>query len=344
VSDEAKLLGEAARGILGRRLDPDAPWAAIDEGGWIGIGIDEEVGGLGGSLVEAVAVAEAAGATAAGAPVVECMLAGLVLGVCEATRPLLADVIDGRERAALVPRVVRSDRSGFVADLELVVPWGGDATLVVLIAALDDGGPGLAVVPIGDVEVTRGQTLAGDPLDRLKLPGVQLPGRMHDLEVPLDELISGAALLSAARLCGALRRVAGLSTEYARQRAQFGRSIGSFQAVAHDLVRQEGHVALAEAALRMATGRAGGGRAEAARVVASSAVDPVVKIAHQVHGAVGVTREHDLHRYALRLAEWRGDFGSRRWWMRRLGRRALASGAWWDDLRPEVAGPVPAGY
>lgn len=340
MSDEAKLLAEAARGILGRPLDPREPWAAIDEGGWIGIGVDEEDGGHGGSLVEAAAVADAAGATAAPVPVVESMLAGMVLGGCGPTRELLGDLIAGRERAALVPRVVRSDHLGFVADHELVVPWGRYATVVVLIAALDEGGLGLAVLPIGDVEVSHGQTLAGDPLDRLALPGVQLPARMHDLEMPLEELITAAAVLTAARLCGAVRRVADLSHEYAMQRVQFGRSIGSFQAVAHALVRQAGHVALAEAAVRMATtGPASGGsaRAEAARVVASDAVDPVVQIAHQVHGAVGVTREHDLHRYTLRLADWRAAFGSRRWWMRRLGGRTLASNRWWDDLRPEPA-------
>jgi acyl-CoA dehydrogenase len=339
MSDEARLIGEAARGILGRPVDPSAPWAPILDGGWIGIGVDEDSGGQGGTLVEAVAVAEAAGATAAAAPVVESMLAGLVLGTCAAARELLEQLVAGHERVGLVPRVVRSDQSGYVADHELVVPWGRDATVVVLVAALAEGGLGLVVVPIGEVTVSHGQTLAGDPLDRLQLPGNQLPARIHELKTGLEHLITAAGVLTAARLCGALRHVADLSVEYANQRSQFGRTIGSFQAIAHALVQQAGLVALAEAALRMSTrplADGGSARAEAARVAACAAVDPVVKVAHQVHGAVGVTREHDLHRYTLRLAQWRTAFGSHRWWMRRLGRRALTSDEWWDDFVPTL--------
>jgi acyl-CoA dehydrogenase len=340
MSDEAKLIGEAARGILARPIDPEAPWQPIDEGGWIGIGVDEDQGGHGGTLVEAAAVAEAAGATAAAAPVVESMLAAMVLGACSATRSLLAELVEGRERVALVPRVVRSDHSGYVADHELVVPWARHATVVVLITALAEGGLGLVVVPIGEVKLSHGETLAGDPLDRLALPSAQLPAPVHDLDMPLEHLISAAAVVTAARLCGAMRRTADLSVEYANERSQFGRSIGSFQAVAHALVRQAGHVAVAESALRLATsGGAGEGSAvaQAARVAAADAVDPVVKVAHQVHGAIGVTREHDLHRYTLRLIDWRTAFGSTQWWARRLGTRTLASPRWWDETAPVAA-------
>ena len=334
------MLGEAARGILSRGVQPDAPWAPIDAGGWVGIGVPEERGGHGGTLVEAAAVAQAAGASAAAAPVLEAILAGIALGSCTAVRGVLEDAANGRARVALVPRVVRSDRAGFVADHELEVPWARHASVIALIATLDEGGLGLAVLPVEDVDIRPGETLGGDPLDRVQLPGVQLPARMHDLDIPLEELIAAGATLTAARLCGALRKIATLSVEYARQRRQFGRSIGSFQAVSHALVRQAGQVAMAEAALARAVATpasAGSSPAAAARVVASAAIDPVTKIAHQVHGAIGVTREHELHRYTLRLADWRAAFGSPGWWMRRLGKRAVAGDEWWDRLAPEPA-------
>jgi acyl-CoA dehydrogenase len=337
MSDEAKFVKEAALGILGGRIDSSDPWRPILEGGWIGIGVDEQHGGAGGTLVEAAAVAEAAGLTAAAAPALESMLAGLVVGACPGLQGLLGDLVAGRERAALVPRVVRSDHSGYVVDRELVVPWARHATVVLLVAALEEGGHGLVLVPMDEVTLSRGVTLAGDPLDRVLLPGAQLPGEIHELQVPLKGLIGGAALLTAARLVGALRATADLSVEYAKQRSQFGRTIGSFQAVSHALVSQAGHVALAEAGLRSATraSQTGDGAiCDAARVLASSAVGPVSKVAHQVHGAVGVTREHDLHRFTLRLASWRDEFGSTRWWMRRVGTRSLDSGGWWDRLEP----------
>jgi acyl-CoA dehydrogenase len=336
-----ELIAEAARGILSRPVEPWRSWAPLLEGGWIGIGVEEADGGQGGTLVEAAAVAEAAGATAVAAPVVESILAAIVLGSCAATRGLLAELADGTTRAALVPEVVRSDRSGCVADLELVVPWGREATLVVLIAVLAEGGLGLAPVPLHRLAVTHGQTLAGDPLDRLRLPSAQLPARVSALDVPLARLIDIAAVLSAARLCGALRAVARMSVEYANQRTQFGLSIGSFQVLAHALAQQEAWVAQAEAALvnaLAATEFEDSGVAEAAHVAAVLAIDRVVKVAHQVHGAIGVTREHDLHRYTLRLTAWRSEFGAASWWSRRLGRRTVANERWRDRIAPALVG------
>ena len=103
-------------------------------------------------------------------------------------------------------------------------------------------------------------------------------------------------------------------------------------------------MAQAEAALGNALAACGDadldglGVAEAAHVTAVLAIDPVVKMAHQVHGAIGVTREHDLHRYTLRLVAWRSEFGAASWWSRRLGRRTVASEKWRDRIAPAMVG------
>jgi acyl-CoA dehydrogenase len=336
MSEEARWIGEAARGIL-RDVTVDDPWSAVRRGGWVGIGVPEQSGGQGGGLAEAAALAEAAGATAAPAPVIEAAMAAMMLANSADTRGLLAALADGSERATLVTEVVHSDRSGCVADPDLVVPFGRHATLVVLVAALVEGGIGLAAVPTELLELVPGESLAGDPLDTLRLPSAQLPVPVSTLELPLQELIDIAAVLTAARICGALREVAGLTLEYAQQRSQFGRPIGTFQALSHDLARQEAQVAQVEAAVANALegSRASGpGRAEAARVVASLAIDPVIKIAHQVHGAIGTTAEHHLHRYTLRLSSWRSAWGTAAWWSQRLGERTLADERWRDQITP----------
>ncbi|MHB8693819.1 MAG: acyl-CoA dehydrogenase family protein [Solirubrobacteraceae bacterium] len=339
---EARLIGDAARGILSRVPTRCEPWQPILDGGWIGIGVPEDSGGLGGGLTEVAALAGAVGSTAAPAPVLETVMAAMVLGSCQPTRHLLGALMSGEERAAVVPEVVRSDRAGYVADLEFAVPWGRDATLVVLVAVLAEGGLGVAAVPTDSLTLTRGETLSGEPLDRLRLPSAQLPGQMSPFEATLDHLIDAAAVMTAARMCGAMRTVAQMTVEYAKQRTQFGRTVGGFQAVAHALVRQEGWIALAEAALDSAlcgaddelTGRGEPGRGEAARVAAALAVPHVVRVAHQVHGAIGVTREHDLHRYTLRLTSWASSWGSASWWSQRLGRRTVGSDHWRDLVAP----------
>ena len=348
MSEDARLIGEAARGILSRCHED--PWRAILDGGWIGIGVPEEDGGLGGGLAEVAALADAVGATAAPAPVLEAVMAAMVLAACGRNGELLAALGSGRERAALVPEVVRSDRAGYVADLELTVPWGRDATVVVLIAVLAEGGLGAAAIPTTSLSLTRGETLAGEPLDRLRLPSAQLPGQMSPFDAELDQLIDTAAVMTAARMCGAMRTVARMTLDHAKQRTQFGRSIGAFQAVAHAVVRQEAWVAQAEAALRSAlrdgdqerpAGRGAtetaSGRAEAARVAAGLAVPHVVRIAHQVLGAIGTTQEHDLHRYTLRLTVWASSWGSATWWSERLGRRTVAADHWRDLVAPVLA-------
>ena len=346
-SDDARLIGDAARGILGRAAEGADPWQPILDGGWIGIGVPEEAGGLGGGLVEVAALAEAVGATAVPSPVLECVMAAMVLGSCPGTAELLGPLSTGQHRAALVPEVVRSDRAGYVADLELTVPWGRAATVVVLVAALVEGGLGVAAVPAASLSLTRGESLAGEPLDRLRLASAQLPGQMTPFDAKLDHLIDAAAVMTAARMCGAMRAVAQMTVQHAKERSQFGRSLGSFQAVAHALVRQEGWIAQAEAALSSAlrgaddelggrAERARGGAAlgEAARVCAALAVPEVVRIAHQVHGAIGTTREHDLHRYTLRLTGWASAWGSATWWSQRLGRRTILADHWRDQVAP----------
>jgi len=74
--------------------------------------------------------------------------------------------------------------------------------------------------------------------------------------------------------------------------------------------------------------------AEAAKIRAGEAAGKVAEIAHQVHGAIGFTHEHSLHRLTPRLWSWRDEFGTESHWSRELGRAVLASGA--DALWPTI--------
>jgi acyl-CoA dehydrogenase len=75
--------------------------------------------------------------------------------------------------------------------------------------------------------------------------------------------------------------------------------------------------------------------AAAAKVRAGAAVEVVARLAHQVHGAIGFTIEHILHRYSLRALAWRDDFGSESYWAVELGKLVCDRGA--DELWPLVA-------
>jgi len=145
-----------------------------------------------------------------------------------------------------------------------------------------------------------------------------------------DEVRSLLALAAAAVMTGAMRRAIDLSIEWAGMRRQFGRPIGAFQAVQHSLALAAEEVAASRAALDWAAAELEGGEALAAAAIAkaraSEAAGRVAAVAHQVHGAIGFTAEHALHRSTRLLWLWRDRWGDEAHWYAWLGREALAAG------------------
>jgi acyl-CoA dehydrogenase len=134
-------------------------------------------------------------------------------------------------------------------------------------------------------------------------------------------------------MAGALERVLKMTVEHARTRVQFGKSIGSFQAIQHQLAIAAGEVAAAGAAADMAVEAIDNGTdtlsIAAAKGRASEAAGKVAAIALQVHGAIGITREHALHFYTTRLLSWREEFGNETEWYGLVGERAVAAERLW---------------
>ncbi|PVX75160.1 acyl-CoA dehydrogenase family protein [Paraburkholderia unamae] len=135
------------------------------------------------------------------------------------------------------------------------------------------------------------------------------------------------AALHAAQIVGAMTRCFELTLQYGNDRSQFGKPIGKFQSIQHQLAEMAEHVAAA----RMATIRAfsKGARtpstfpAAVAKGRASEAVKTVAAISHSVHGAIGITEEYDLQLYTRRLHAWRLAHGSESHWYEIIGRASL---------------------
>lgn len=138
------------------------------------------------------------------------------------------------------------------------------------------------------------------------------------------------AVAASANIAGALERVLEMTLQFANDRVQFGRSIGKFQSIQHQLAVMAEHVAAARMAAEMGCDADGAWpqplRAAAAKARASEAVALVAPLAHAIHGAIGITAELDLQLYTRRLHDWRADFGSERTWNLAVGRALLASG------------------
>ncbi|MGO4157195.1 acyl-CoA dehydrogenase family protein [Cupriavidus sp. YAF13] len=141
--------------------------------------------------------------------------------------------------------------------------------------------------------------------------------------LPAGTLRQIGACLHAVQLAGALSHVFDMTLRYANDRQQFGRAIGKFQAIQHQISVMAEHVTAARMAAQIAC--AGGGwrpdplRAAIGKLNASEAVTPVAAIAHAVHGAIGITEEYDLQIYTRRLHAWQLADGSQTYWARVVG-------------------------
>ena len=297
---------------------PDRLWRAVEEAGYPEVLAEGAAG-----MVEAATILRAAGHHAAPIPLAETMLARWLCAACEIEAPagaLTIGPVEPEDRIDIAEGAV-SGHAGYI-------PWGCAAAAVVLIA-----GNTLLAVPQGAANFTPGKNLAGEPRDDLS--AVEPGGRSAPLPDAIDvRLVQRfGALFRAAQMAGAMEAALALSTRYANDRIHFGRPIAKFQALQQQLALLAEQAAAASVAVESAASATAADRPSselavaAAKIRAGEAAGKVAEIAHQVHGAIGFTHEHSLHRLTRRLWSWRDEFGNESHWSRELGSAVMAAGA-----------------
>jgi acyl-CoA dehydrogenase len=319
----------AGSATAGTELDT-ALWKALEETGLARLTLPEAAGGSEAGLPDAAEVLQAAGAHVARVPLVETdLLAGWLLHSHGLAVP------DGPLTAVAGELGVDGTVTGELAR----VPWARDVAGIVVLT------PSHVVLLAPDqVRITPGANLAEEPRDTVTVSG-PVAELADAASGAASELRLRAALGRAQLLAGAARGALARTVQYAGERVQFGRPIGRFQAVQQQLALAAAEVAAAGVAASAAAStaeREGFGAAATAFAVAaakartSEAAGEVARIAHQVHGAIGFTREHDLRLLTTRLWAWRDEDGSEAQWQAELGATVLAAGA--DALWPMVTG------
>ncbi|MGV0688259.1 acyl-CoA dehydrogenase family protein [Mycolicibacterium thermoresistibile] len=311
------------------RFDPKV-WARLGaELGVLGMSVPEADGGVGGTLVDqAVAVEEFGAALACGPFFGTVYLAVPALAAASAgpvRDELLGPLLEGARTAA----VILADRAGVFDPTAVTVTTDGatltgtasqvvdaDAADDLLVAAdgpdgvglyaVDATGPGVTRTPLVTMDLTRPQAavrFSGAPARLVAEPGTAERVITRALQV-------GAALLAVEQV-GAAQHLLDLSVDYAKSRLQFGRPIGSFQAVKHrlaDMLVDVEHArstayhavwALADPAGELDDPALATGIAQA---VCSAAFSRVAADTIQVHGGIGFTWEHSAHLYYKRAA------------------------------------------
>jgi acyl-CoA dehydrogenase len=221
------------------------------------------------------------------------------------------------------------------------VPWPVGA--VVLAARTPDA---LHVSLLEDSPNIEGHNLVGEP--RADCPFDVAVGDTLTADVGLgDELIRRGAWARCNQIMGSFDAACEYTVAHTGERVQFGRALNKFQAVQHSLAEMAGEIERARAATALAVAAAADYGFDhpatdyavtTAKVAVGRAVNPVTTIAHQLHGAIGVTAEHRLWRATMRARSWVDEFGTTAHYARRLGRMALAAGEPWDAV---VSYPVP---
>lgn len=336
-----RLLGDVCTQDEVERAEVDggwsAPtWSALATAGFPWVGIAEQHGGSGGSLHDAAAIVRAVGAHAAPVPIAEtALLGGWMLAEVGLTLP------DGPVAVAPRSDLVATDHG---LRIDAPIAWARQAERIVLVTIDPAAGTGIrslsrdgVVVSVRPDQVTiePGANLAGEARDHVTIVAPRDTWETAPLPDQLAHLLELRGSLSRSLMAaGALTAIAQLTIDYTNERHQFGRPVARFQAVQQHLVTVAQCAARSEmaAAVALRSVAAGGGSDEvaAARIVVDDAITVGTRAAHQAHGAMGVTREYQLHQLTRRLWSWRHEWGTTRTWRRRLGTSAFGRDA--DDL------------
>lgn len=306
-------------------------WNAIEETGISLISVPESSGGSGGTLVDAAEVLRLAGKFCVAAPLAEtAVLGGWALaaaGLPVPSGPLAFCVATQDFSLARSPTGFRV--SGRVDR----VPCARHAVAAVLVLP-DAEGMRVVYAPRDTYQVRPHRNLAGEARDDVVFEAADVdPDRVRTVPgVTVEQAQLRGALARAVQMAGALERILELTVAYTKQRSQFGRPIIKFQAVQQELARLAGEAAIARASAMSAAARLMADRAAlwpvaAAKIKAGEAAHAGAAIAHQLHGAIGVTDEYLLHHSTLRLSAWRAEYGSEAYWAERLGGTAFEDGA-----------------
>lgn len=351
MTDELELLDETVRSILERHCTretraragaavPARLWGVLDESGLTALAMPDG----GGGLPELVVLARAVGRAAAPVPLVE--MSGVACWLlATAGLPLPGGITTcGVAHPKDELRLSRRSDGWSVEGVLHRVPWGAAADHAVALAHSDEGAL-IVVLPTPSC-VQRGRNHAGEPRDTLVYEHVVVPtAAVAVAGLTSDDVLRRGALLRSASMAGAMERVLEMTLSYADEREQFGRSLSSFQAVQHHLVAIAEETVCTSMAVRAASVVDGPQAVlgiAAAKVTAGGAAQVVTARAHQVHGAIGTTREHALHWYTTRLWSWQDEFGSAQIWAGRIGQDVLRCepSSLWPRISASVGGDV----
>ncbi len=307
-------------------------WGKMAELGWLGVIIPEEYGGTGGTFMDQAILLEAMGEACLTGPFFSTSLLGanaiLLAGNEDQKKALLPQIGEGRLTVALAlndpgnwhenenPRTLaKQNGSEYVLEgIKHFVENAQVADKIICLAQREDHKdvkPGLTLFLVDKgspgIEIRPYKTLGYERFCEVVFHSVRLPqssvlGTTEKTVPALEALMERAAVGKCAEMLGASHVSFDMSVAYAKERVQFGRPIGSFQAVQHHLANMAVDMDCLryltyQAAWRISEGLPAGTEASMAKAYASEAAARVTRFSHQIHGAIAFCDEHNMHFY-----------------------------------------------
>ena len=316
-------------------------WQKIAQVGWLGLIVPEEHGGTGQNLVDLGILLEEVGHGVMPGPFFNTAL----------TTVAILDAGSDAQKADYLPRIAAGDLIATTAILEpysrldanginLEAAASGDGYTLngtkmfvenahaadLLLVAARTGGSGedgitllLVDAQSDGVSVDKLKTIATDnqcevTFNNVSVPAANVLGEAGNGWAQLKLLLQKGAALRCCQMVGALQEVLDMTVEYVKNRVQFGRPIGSFQAIQHYCANMATDVDGSRFITYQAIWRLGEGlpsdlEVSSAKAWVSDSAQRVAATAHQCHGAIGFTQEHDLQLFTRRLKAWEVSFG-----------------------------------
>jgi alkylation response protein AidB-like acyl-CoA dehydrogenase len=329
----------------------EAGWKEMAELGWAGLALPEEWGGQGLGIVELAVLFEEMGYAVAPSPLLSNTVAGLALAFCGSDdqrerylRPLALGekrgtpaLVDVGSPAALgaFSMPAREEGDGVVLSGEKTLVMDAAGADFFLVASadgrrhlVDAGTEGVSVTEEPSIDLTR--RLSTVRFDQVRVAAADtLPGEPQDY----FPVLFRACVAIAAESTGLAQRALDLSVAYAKDRQQFGRPIGAYQAVSHRCAQMLLETENARSAVYGAAWAADAEpealplAASIAKAYASDAGWRVPDQAIQVHGGIGFTWEHDLHFFLKRGRANAAMLGDARWHRERVADVVIARAA-----------------
>ncbi|WP_397539346.1 acyl-CoA dehydrogenase family protein [Rummeliibacillus pycnus] len=308
-------------------------WSILNENGMLGIAISEDAGGADGDLEDLLNIYRLVGKYAVPIPFVEYTFANFLLELVKlpVTDRKVTYTVNTNEKLVFTgDQTVRGTLTN--------VPWARHADELVAIAKGEEG-EYLVKVALADTILEQNINLSCEPRDTIILENVKVLHKSVVALTPeqLQTIMHVETATKVALMAGIIEKINDLTVQYTKEREQFGRPIHRFQLVQQHLALLAGETVIIRSAVDNMIAALVENRHQNEVILTRIRIDEATKTvstsAHQVHGAIGVTHEHNLHQYTRRLWSYRDEGVPQSEWSEILAKELLQSDeSLWESL------------